>query len=111
MRVEPRSHVVSVYPMWDSVYAIVTGTVLISASVLSAGHASMLIYSLLHLYGELPHDEIVGFRTLGSKTAGHPEYDPALSIETTTGPLGQGVSNAVGMALAEKVLANQVPSG
>lgn len=76
--------------------------------VLSNGHGSMLLYSLLHLTGyDLTIDEIRNFRQLGSRTAGHPEYDPALSIETTTGPLGQGISNAVGMALAEKMLAAQ----
>ena len=76
--------------------------------VLSNGHASMLLYSLLHLSGyDLSLDEIKNFRQFGSRTAGHPEYDPALSIETTTGPLGQGISNAVGMALAEKMLAAQ----
>ncbi len=74
--------------------------------VLSNGHASMLLYSLLHLTGyDLSMDEIRNFRQLGYRTAGHPERDPDLSIETTTGPLGQGVSNAVGMALAEKMLA------
>ena len=74
--------------------------------VLSNGHGSMLLYSLLHLTGyDLSIEEIRNFRQLGYRTAGHPEYDPALSIETTTGPLGQGISNAVGMALAEKLLA------
>ncbi len=74
--------------------------------VLSNGHASMLLYSLLHLTGyDLSIDEIRNFRQLGSRTAGHPEYEPELGIETTTGPLGQGISNAVGMALAEKMLA------
>ncbi|MDH3546843.1 MAG: transketolase, partial [Gammaproteobacteria bacterium] len=76
--------------------------------VLSNGHGSMLLYSLLHLTGyDLPMAEIRNFRQLGSRTAGHPEYDPDLAIETTTGPLGQGLSNAVGMALAEKILAAQ----
>ena len=76
--------------------------------VLSNGHASMLLYSLLHLTGyPLGIDEIRNFRQFGSRTAGHPEYEPELSIETTTGPLGQGISNAVGMALAEKMLAAQ----
>jgi transketolase len=76
--------------------------------VLSNGHGSMLLYSLLHLTGYgLSIDEIRNFRQLGSVTAGHPEYDPDLSIETTTGPLGQGITNAVGMALAEKMLAAQ----
>jgi transketolase len=74
--------------------------------VLSNGHGSMLLYSLLHLTGyDLPMDEIRNFRQMGYRTAGHPEYDPDISIETTTGPLGQGVSNAVGMAIAEKMLA------
>ena len=76
--------------------------------VLSNGHGSMLHYSLLHLAGyELPIDEIKNFRQFGSRTPGHPEYGYAPGIETTTGPLGQGITNAVGMALAEKVLANQ----
>jgi len=74
--------------------------------VLSNGHGSMLLYSLLHLTGyDLSIDELRNFRQLGYRTAGHPEYEPDLSIETTTGPLGQGVSNAVGMALTEKKLA------
>jgi len=74
--------------------------------VLSNGHASMLLYSLLHLTGyPLSIDELKNFRQFGYRTAGHPERDPDLSIETTTGPLGQGVANAVGMALTEKVLA------
>jgi transketolase len=74
--------------------------------VLSNGHGSMLIYSLLHLTGyPLSMDELRNFRQFGYRTAGHPEYEPELSIETTTGPLGQGVTNAVGMALAEKMLA------
>jgi transketolase len=74
--------------------------------VLSNGHASMLLYSLLHLTGyELSMDEIRNFRQFGYRTAGHPEYEPNISIETTTGPLGQGLTNAVGMALAEKMLA------
>lgn len=74
--------------------------------VLSNGHASMLLYSLLHLTGyDLSIDEIRNFRQFGYRTAGHPEYEPDLSIETTTGPLGQGLTNAVGMALAEKMLA------
>ena len=74
--------------------------------VLSNGHASMLAYSLLHLTGyELPIQELKNFRQLHSKTPGHPEVDVTPGIETTTGPLGQGVSNAVGMALAEKLLA------
>jgi len=74
--------------------------------VLSNGHSSMLLYSLLYLTGyDLTIDEIRNFRQFGYRTAGHPEYEPDLSIETTTGPLGQGITNAVGMALAEKMLA------
>ena len=76
--------------------------------VLSNGHGSMLLYSLLHLSGyDLPIDELKQFRQLHSKTPGHPEYGYAPGVETTTGPLGQGISNAVGMALAEKILAAQ----
>lgn len=76
--------------------------------VLSNGHGSMLIYSLLHLTGyDLDINELKNFRQLHSKTPGHPEYGYAPGIETTTGPLGQGITNAVGMALAEKVLAAQ----
>ena len=76
--------------------------------VLSNGHASMLIYSLLHLSGyELNMEDLKSFRQLHSKTPGHPEYGYAPGVETTTGPLGQGVTNAVGMALAEKTLAAQ----
>jgi transketolase len=76
--------------------------------VLSNGHGSMLLYSLLHLSGyELTIDDVKNFRQLHSKTAGHPEYGYAPGIETTTGPLGQGVTNAIGMALAEKTLAAQ----
>lgn len=76
--------------------------------VLSNGHGSMLIYSLLHLSGyDVSIDDIKNFRQLHSKTPGHPEYGYAPGIETTTGPLGQGVSNAVGMAIAEKALAAQ----
>jgi transketolase len=76
--------------------------------VLSNGHGSMLIYALLHLSGyELSLDELKNFRQLGSKTAGHPEVGHTPGIETTTGPLGQGLTNAVGMALAEKLLAQR----
>ncbi|MGI9836810.1 transketolase [Vibrio parahaemolyticus] len=76
--------------------------------VLSNGHGSMLIYSLLHLSGyELSIDDLKNFRQLHSKTPGHPEYGYAPGIETTTGPLGQGITNAVGMAMAEKALAAQ----
>ncbi len=76
--------------------------------VLSNGHGSMLIYSLLHLSGyDLPMEELKNFRQLHARTAGHPEHGYAPGIETTTGPLGQGLANAVGMALAEKVLATQ----
>ncbi|MCE0495591.1 transketolase [Vibrio salinus] len=76
--------------------------------VLSNGHGSMLIYSLLHLTGyDLPMEELKQFRQLHSKTPGHPEYGYTAGVETTTGPLGQGLSNAVGMAIAEKTLAAQ----
>ena len=74
--------------------------------VLSAGHGSALLYSLLHLAGyPMPLEEVKNFRQWGSLTPGHPEYDLEMGIETTTGPLGQGLANAVGMALAERILA------
>ncbi|PWV95476.1 transketolase [Hoeflea marina] len=77
--------------------------------VLSAGHGSMLIYSLLYLlgYDDISIDDIKNFRQLGAPTAGHPEYGHAAGIETTTGPLGQGIGNAVGMAMAERHLATE----
>src|SRR5690606_11275102 len=74
--------------------------------VLSNGHGSMLLYALLHLTGyPMPMEQLQAFRQLGSHTAGHPDYEPHLGIETTTGPLGQRLANAAGMALAEKVVA------
>jgi len=76
--------------------------------VQSNGHGSMLIYALLHLTGyDLPMDELKRFRQMHSKTPGHPEYGYTVGVETTTGPLGQGITNAVGMAMAEKLLANE----
>ncbi len=75
--------------------------------VLSAGHGSMLLYALLHLSGALPMDELKRFRQWGSKTPGHPEYGHTPGVETTTGPLGQGFANGVGMALAERILAER----
>ena len=75
--------------------------------VLSAGHGSALLYTMLHLTGyDMSLDELKNFRQWGSKTPGHPEYAPELGVEATTGPLGQGISNAVGMAIAQKYLAN-----
>jgi transketolase len=80
--------------------------------VVSNGHGSMLLYSLLHLTGyDLPMSELKNFRQLHSMTPGHPEFGEAPGVETTTGPLGQGIANAVGMALAEKVLANRFNRG
>lgn len=81
--------------------------------VLSNGHASMLLYSLLHLtgYSDMSIDELRNFRQLGARTAGHPEYGHAKGIETTTGPLGQGIANAVGMAMAERALGAEFGTG
>ncbi|NLF27764.1 MAG: transketolase, partial [Clostridiales bacterium] len=74
--------------------------------VLSSGHGSMLLYSLLHLFGYgLSIDDLKAFRQFGSRTPGHPEYRHTIGVETTTGPLGQGIANAVGMAMAERHLA------
>jgi transketolase len=80
--------------------------------ILSAGHGSMLLYALLHLtgYEDFTLDELKNFRQLGSRTAGHPEYGHGAGIETTTGPLGQGIANAVEMALAERMLAERFGS-
>ncbi|MEE9543106.1 MAG: transketolase [Thermodesulfobacteriota bacterium] len=76
--------------------------------VLSAGHGSMLLYSLLHLTGyDISLDDLKSFRQYGSKTPGHPEYEPSVGIETTTGPLGQGFATGVGMAMAQKYLADR----
>ena len=76
--------------------------------VLSNGHGSMLIYSLLHLTGyDVTLDDLKAFRQLHSRTPGHPEYGYTAGVETTTGPLGQGLANAVGMALAERTMAAQ----
>ncbi|PJN95837.1 transketolase, partial [Amaricoccus sp. HAR-UPW-R2A-40] len=79
--------------------------------VLSAGHGSMLIYALNHLlgYADMPMEELRAFRQLGARTAGHPEYGHVRGVEVTTGPLGQGIATAVGMALAERLQAARFP--
>ena len=80
--------------------------------MLSAGHGSALLYALLHLFGyDLPLSELRQFRQLGSRTPGHPEFGHTPGVETTTGPLGQGLANAVGMALAERMLAARCNRG
>lgn len=80
--------------------------------VLSAGHASMLLYAMLHLNGyKVTLEDLKNFRQLGSKTPGHPEYGHTEGVEATTGPLGQGIAQAVGMAMAEQALAAQYPDG
>ncbi len=80
--------------------------------VLSAGHGSALLYALLHVFGyDLSLDDLGKFRQLGSRTPGHPEFGITPGVETTTGPLGQGLANAVGMALAERMLAARCNDG